>query len=200
MLPCTKSLDRILIALGARPAAENWRMPKILPRKRFLRVSMAASDTIKSWKEGISLAQDSGQTLDKLMAKVAADRLAFAYSQYAHARKLMKSTPGLYRSAISRYYYAMYHAVRACVFISNSGDEYEAHSILPSHIPPNFDPTGRDWQGVLKSARFDRNRADYEPYPKNNGAWRKTAMALQSDAADLLKVARLYLRGKGCAL
>jgi uncharacterized protein (UPF0332 family) len=175
-------------------------MPKILLPKRFLRVSTATSATIQFGKEGISLTQDSGQTLDQLLAKVAADRWKFASSQYAHARQLMKPSPGLYRSAISRYYYAMYHAMRACVFISNSGDDHEEHSKLPLHIPPNFDPGGRDWQGKLKSARLDRNRADYEPYPKNNVAWRKTALTLQSDAAELLKVARQYLRGKGCAL
>ena len=112
----------------------------------------------------------------------------------------MKPRPALYRSAISRYYYAMYHAMRACVFISNSGDEHEEHSRLPLQVPSNFDPAGRDWQAKLKSARLDRNRADYEPYPKENNAWRKTALALQSDASELLKVARHYLRSKGCAL
>ena len=165
-----------------------------------MRVSTATSTTIQSWKEGISLAQDSGQTIDQLLVKVAAERWAFASSQYTHARQLMKPRPALYRSAISRYYYAMYHAMRACVFISNSGDEHEEHSKLPLHIPSNFDPAGRDWQAKLKSARLDRNRADYEPYPKNNSAWRKTALALQSDASELLKVARQYLRRKGCAL
>jgi uncharacterized protein (UPF0332 family) len=175
-------------------------MPKILHRKRYLRVSTAHSATIQNWKEGVSLAQDSGKTVEQLLAKTAADRWALASSQFAQGRQLMNLSSPLYRSAISRYYYSMYHAMRACVFMSNSGDEHEEHSKLPLHIPPAFDPSGRDWQTKLKSARLDRNRADYEPYPKSNGAWRKTALGLQSDAADLLKLARQFLLSKGCSL
>ena len=175
-------------------------MPNILPSKRLLRVSQARAELIQSWNEGISLVSDSGRTVVELLEKVAVDRWLFASTQHAQAKMLMKHNPPLYRSAISRYYYAMYHAMRACVFLSSSGDDHEEHSKLPLHIPSDFDQGGVGWQVKLKDARLARNRADYEPYPKANTAWRGTALTLQSDAEDLLKTSRLYLRAKGCSL
>ncbi len=175
-------------------------MPKTLLAKRLLRVSQATAEVISFWNEGVSLAKDSGQPVVQLLKKVAADRWGFASTQHAHARSLMNQNPPCYRSAISRYYYAMYHAMRACVFLAYPGDDHQDHSKLPLNIPKDFDPTGIDWQGKLKDARLARNRADYEPYPKANTAWRITALATQSDANNLLKTSRLYLRKKGCSL
>jgi len=175
-------------------------MPKVLPAKRLLRVSLATTQLISFWNEGVSLAKDSGQSVEQLLHKVAADRWGFAAIQHAHAGTLMKQSPPVYRSAISRYYYGMYHAMRACVFLAYPGDDHQDHSKLPLNIPKDFDPTGTDWQGKLKDARLARNRADYEPYPKANTAWRIMALATQSDANDLLKTSRIYLRKKGCSL
>src|ERR1700730_12474750 len=175
-------------------------MPNILPSKRLLRVSQAPGELIQSWNERISLAKDSGRTVTELLEKVAADRWTFASTQRAHAEILMKQKPPLYRSAISRYYYAMYHAMRACVLLWNPGDDHEEHNKLPLHIPPDFDQKKVNWQVKLKDARLARNRADYEPYPKANTAWRGVAITLQSDTEDLLRVSRLYLRTKGCSL
>jgi uncharacterized protein (UPF0332 family) len=175
-------------------------MPKILPAKRLLRVSLATTELIGSWNEGISLAKDSGRSVQQLLDKVATDRWRFAALQRSHAGTLMKQTPPLYRSAISRYYYAMYHAMRACVFLAYPGDDCQEHSKLPSNIPNDFDPAGIDWQNKLKDARLARNRADYEPYPNKNAAWRGTALAIESDAIHLLRIARTYLRKRGCPL
>ncbi len=175
-------------------------MPNVLPARRLLRVSQATTEVISSWNEGISLAKESGRSVQDLLQKAAADRWRFAALQRSHARTLMRQSPSLYRSAISRYYYAMYHAMRACVFLACPGDDHQEHSKLPLKIPGDFDPTGVDWQGKLKDARLARNRADYEPYPNRNAAWRNTALTIESDAIHLLKVARIYLRKKGCGL
>jgi hypothetical protein len=93
----------------------------------------------------------------------------------------------------------MYHAMRACVFISNEGDEHQEHSKLPLHVPVDFD-IGVDWQNKLKDARLSRNRADYEAYPKTDLAWRKTAEALRRDADLLIVASNKYLKAKGCQL
>jgi uncharacterized protein (UPF0332 family) len=175
-------------------------MPKVFPAKRRLRVSLATTEVIGFWNEGVSLAKDSGQSVVQLLQKVAADRWSFAAIQYRHASTLMNQSAPLYRSAISRYYYAMYHAMRACVFLACPGDDHQKHSELPLNVPKDFDPKGANWQGKLKDARLARNRADYEPYPKANTAWRSTALATKSDAKDLLKTSRIYLRKKGCSL
>lgn len=163
-------------------------------------MSISSGASIRSWNEGVSLVKDSGRTVTELLEKVAADRWIFASTQRAHAKILMRQKPPLYRSAISRHYYAMYHAMRACVFLSNPGDDHEDHNKLPLHIPPDFDQQSVNWQAKLKDARLARNRADYEPYPKANTAWQAVALTIQSDAEDLLRVSRLYLRKKGCSL
>jgi hypothetical protein len=91
----------------------------------------------------------------------------------------------------------MYHAVRASVFTYYIGDDYQEHRELPLHIPPDFDPGGQ-WEQIMKNARLTRNRADYDPYPISNEAWRRDALALRTEALRLLKISRAYLKGKGC--
>lgn len=122
-------------------------MPRVLPNNRLNRLAKATNEQIKYWKEGVSLQNDSGQTVPQLINKAVADRWHFAYEHRHNANKLLKSKPPLYRSAISRYYYAMYHAMRACVFVFKEGDDYQEHIKLQSHIPNDFPlaPTGRTY-------------------------------------------------------
>ena len=171
-------------------------MPKALPDKRLIRLAEATNVEINYWKEGVSLQKDSGRTIRELISKAAADRWHFAYEHRHNANKLLKSRPPLYRSAISRYYYSMYHAMRACVFVSHGGDDHKNHGKLPLHIPGDF-PSGANWQNMLRNARVLRNRADYEPYPKSNMAWKQDALELKQDADLLLFTTRTYLQNKG---
>ena len=130
------------------------------------------------------------------MSKAAADRWHFAYEHRHNANKLLKSKPPLYRSAISQFYYSMYHAMRACVFVSHQGDDYEQHGALPKYVlnDSSFD---FNWQNILKDARELRNRADYDPYPKSNTAWKQDALDLKKDADLFLSTTRAYLQKKG---
>lgn len=100
---------------------------------------------------------------------------------------------------MSRYYYCLYHATRACAFIYHKGDDFEEHSVLPLNLPKDFDP-GTNWQNKLKNARLLRNRADYEAYPKSDRAWRRHAGIIKIDGDELLSKAKIYLTGKGCTL
>ena len=174
-------------------------MPKILPNNRLSRLVEGTSEQINYWKEGVSLQKDSGRTIPELINRAAADRWYLAYEHRHNANKLLKSKPPLYRSAISRYYYSMYHAMRVCVFVSHGGDDHQEHGKLPLHIPSDF-PSGANWQNMLRNARVLRNRADYEPYPKSNIAWKQDALDLKKDADLLLSKARTYLQNKGCIL
>ena len=175
-------------------------MPKALPNNRLIRLTKATNAQINYWKEGVSLEKDSGRTIPELMSKAdAADRWYFAYEHRHNANKLLNSKPPLYRSAISRYYYSMYHAIRACVFVSHSGDDYQDHGKLPLHIPADF-PSGANWENMLRNARVLRNRADYEPYPKSNTAWKQDALNLKKDADLFLSTTRTYLQNKRCIL
>ena len=174
-------------------------MPQILPNNRLNRLVRATNEQINYWQEGASLQNDSGQTISQLISNAAADRWRFAYEHRHNANKLLKSKPPLYRSAISRYYYSMYHAMRACVFVFHGGDDHQEHGKLPLHIPGDF-PPGPNWQNMLRIARVLRNRADYEPYPKSNIAWKQDAFDLKTDADLFLSTARAYLQSKGCIL
>jgi uncharacterized protein (UPF0332 family) len=168
------------------------------PTPRLKRISEASCDSVKMWKEGVSLEYNSGKSISFLICRVAADRWILAYALRAQANRLFVAHH--FRSAISRYYYCMYHAMRACVFINCEGDDHEKHSELPLHIPPAFDPSGTNWQTKLKDARLLRNRVDYEAYPKSEKAWESDAQAIKLDAQLLLRISKQYLTSKGCSL
>jgi uncharacterized protein (UPF0332 family) len=75
-----------------------------------------------------------------------------------------------FRSAISRHYYAMYHAARSIVYADYRGDDHERHHILPRHLPtklPNLPMRERQ----LTDARLLRNEADYDVYPYTVAEW-----------------------------
>src|SRR5882724_3495972 len=131
-------------------------MPRILANDRLLRISQAKSPRVSDWKEGVSIEQASRRTVLELTALVAAHRWQLAFEHRKHANKLMRCSPPLYRCAVSRYYYAMYHALRACAYVFHNGDDHEAHSTLPQHLPADF-AVGENWEGKLKDARLIRN-------------------------------------------
>lgn len=173
--------------------------PRILSNKRLNRIAKGTINQVEYWKEGASLENDSGRTISQLIFQAAAERWRLAYDHRRNANKFVNSKPPMYRSAISRYYYSMYHAMRACVFVFNGGDDYQEHSKLQSKIPRDF-PSGLNWENILKDARELRNRADYDPFPKSDAAWKKYALSLKVDTDLLLANTRTYLQNKGCVL
>lgn len=80
-----------------------------------------------------------------------------------------------------------------------NGDDHEAHMELPKHLPRDFPDRDR-WENEIKTARFERNRADYDPYPSTDNAFKKTASSTFATAESFLSVARRYLVRKGCVL
>lgn len=171
----------------------------ILPRKRQLRITKAKKDQVENWKEGASLELDSGKTIPQLALVAGADRWKLAVEHRRHANKLLAASPPLYRNAVSRYYYAMYHAIRACSYVSHGGDDHQEHRQLQRAIPKDFAPA-EDWQTKLKNARLLRNQADYDPYPKSDNAFKADALSLKVDTDRLILLARQYLRDKGCTI
>ena len=103
----------------------------------------------------------------------------------------------MYRIAVARFYYAMYHALRAVIYLEYDGDDHEEHRHLPTKEVPSL-PGDPQWRNKIKSARAYRNQADYDPYPMSDKTWRHIAKALSDDARDFLSVARGYLRQRGC--
>ncbi|MCL5043684.1 MAG: hypothetical protein M1336_00085 [Deltaproteobacteria bacterium] len=181
-----------------------------LAHDRLNRVGKAKRDEVNQWREGVSLERRAQRTIADLMVVVTTARFQLAQQCRADGNGLLNTNPPRFRAAVSRYYYAMYHAMRACVYLSHGGDDHEAHVVLPQKVPGDFPATGWqatagappsvDWQNKLKDARAARNAADYDPLPASNSAWRKHALALRTDAGLFLRAARSYLRAKGCKL
>ncbi|PPT84501.1 hypothetical protein XarbCFBP8149_19440 [Xanthomonas arboricola] len=89
----------------------------------------------------------------------------------------------------------MYHAARAATFMSYGGDDHEQHTVLPSKLPKDF-PDAAQHQNSLKNARFERNRADYDPYPRSDDDFSEAAATLVADATLIVSTTRKYLSTK----
>jgi len=112
------------------------------------------------------------------------------------ARAALGRAKPSYRTAISRAYYAMYHTCRGLVFFDTQGDDHQEHSELPKHLPADF-PARATWENTIKNARLERNRADYEPYPRRDASFAVRAKDVCRDFRDFRSATRAYLRGKG---
>lgn len=122
------------------------------------RIAEANKIQLGNYKEGIYLTKTSGWSVDDLRHEATSDRMKLARHFLDAGDKLFRARPTQHRSAISRYYYCMYHTLRAVAFFHHEGDDHESHSTLPSHVPKDF-PNGSSWSNALKSARENRNSA-----------------------------------------
>lgn len=165
--------------------------------EKLLRVAKAHRHVLRGYKEGVHLQAITGRTIDDLTHQVCADRIALAQQFISAGDKLMRSRPPMFRMAVGRYYYAMYHTMRGVVYFNLGGDDFEAHSDLPGKTPRDF-VQAPFWENELKDARYRRNEADYDPYPRANAEFQLAARQLRSRAHDLHRAATQYLRGKGC--
>ena len=166
-----------------------------ITQNELLLVSKASQEKLKYFADGASLSARSGTSIKALQKRVAQDRIALARLHLKDAKKLMKATPSLSRSTVSRAYYSMYHAARAATYISFGGDDHESHSVLPTKMPDDF-PDVAKWRNRLKDARFERNRADYDPYPKKDQAFEVIAKRLILEAQELVAKAEVYVNSK----
>lgn len=166
--------------------------------KSLLRVSKATQKALAGYEEGIYIAASTGRGLVDLRHQACADRLLLADQFLDSGNRLFVSRPPQYRSAVSRYYYSMYHSMRAVAYFYHEGDDNEAHAKLPGATPPDF-PNSNQWQNALKDARGRRNEADYDPYPISHSEFRVIARDLRSSAQSLSALCRGYLQGKGCS-
>lgn len=167
----------------------------MISENELLLVSKSNQETLKGFAKGISLTTRSGKTLPELQIRVAQDRIKLANLHLKQATIASRVTPAPHRTTISRAYYAMYHAARAVTYISIGGDDHEQHSVLPTKFPSDF-PDYEEWRNKLKDARFERNRADYDPYPTGDIKFSDSAEKLLTNARLLVKLARTYIQSK----
>lgn len=132
--------------------------------------------------------------LADLIIQAASDRLGLAGRHLATGDAMILNEQ--YRSAISRHYYAMYHAARAIVFAHVSGDDHERHSTLPRHLPPSF-PDVIARRAELNDARALRNQADYDIYPLHPKQWEGDSRTLAPIAAQFVGICEQYALEEG---
>ncbi|MER6529480.1 HEPN domain-containing protein [Streptomyces sp. NPDC001508] len=178
---------------GAGPTTANTSLEAVLAR-----ITQADKKTLGLFVEGVSLETRTSRVISDLQHQACADRIDLSASFLVSADKLLRTRPGQYRSAISRYYYSMYHSARAVVYFAHGGDDHEKHSVLPTKLPNDF-PSSSYWQNELKDARLNRNSADYDPYPTSWRHWQSLAKGLSATAPTFLQLATQYLKQKGCA-
>jgi uncharacterized protein (UPF0332 family) len=175
---------------------QKSRPQKMIDDVRKTRVIKAKLNDIRSWKEGIALEKTCGVELSEFLIQLSEARLVLAREQKDDGDKLLKSKPPKFRSAISRYYYAMYNSLRASVFLDHQGDDFQEHSKLPSNLPSTLDLVEtNDWGAILGNARDLRNKADYEPFVSNTD-WRLEAKKLKINCENAIKLSTSFVAKK----
>lgn len=163
----------------------------------FLLVAKSLTSATSQYKHGVHLEAKTGLRIDEIIDKAAADRFKLSERIYKSAKVASTLKPKQNRLVIARCYYSIYHATRSVVYFRERGDDFEAHSELPKHLPGDF-PNRIGWENKIKNARLDRNRADYDPYPVGETGFSSTALSSLTVAKDFLRVTKNYLSAKGC--
>lgn len=166
-----------------------------ITESELLLVSKATQERLKNFADGASLSVRSRQSIRQLQVRVANDRLRLARRHLRDAKAALGVLPPSPRSVVSRAYYSLYHAARAVTYIHHEGDDHEAHAELPQRLPPDF-PDRDLWRNRIKAARYDRNRADYDPYPMVDTDFNACATRLLKEARELVLLAAAYLKTK----
>lgn len=174
-------------------------MPRRASAKDLLHVAESRAEKLAAYRAGVSLEFRTGYSIDELRSIACRDRMLLASRTLKCAQWALTHNPPLYRLALGRAYYSMYHMMRTVVFFMNGGDDHQEHRELPKHLPHDF-PNSTLWENALKNARLERNHADYEAYPSNEKGFKPTAEKIVQNARDLMPIARRYLMQKGCNL
>jgi len=159
-----------------------------------LRVGQAKKRDVDHWHEGIRLEAKSGRKIQALTIGALRARVALADNFWKEG-KVLSAQNGTQRSAISRYYYCSYHIFRAVVGWAHGGDDFQEHTELPKHFPPDF-PEKDKWANWLKNLRETRNQADYNTHPKSIKYWQQEMVRIKVECAEARKTCKTYLRGK----
>ncbi len=165
--------------------------------KRLHRVTKLSARDIRLLKEGVSIESALSRTMTDALHQVVADRVVLAESFLRMADALRRSRADLARAAVARYYYSMYHAMRAVSFHWHGGDDHEDHSdLFQKGVPADF-PNALAARNDLKDARLSRNEADYDPYPQSSAYFKSVVRRLAPVATAFVSDSRAYLASKG---
>lgn len=161
----------------------------------LLHFSKSEQITLDNYNSGVIFARRANKTIKKIKIQVAKDRLNLAKIHLKDAVAVSKCVPSMNRAIVSRAYYALYHSARAASYVSLGGDDYEQHTKLPTKFPDDF-PNAAHWKNTLKDARLERNRADYDPYPKGDADFALSAVNFIKEARIFIRLTQQYIKSK----
>lgn len=161
----------------------------------LLLVSKASAEKLKNFADGASLTARARRTIRQLQIRVATDRVRLARRHLKDAQLARTAATPSPRTVVSRAYYAIYHAARAVTYVHHEGDDHEGHTVLAQKLPPDF-PDCDGWKNRIKEARYDRNRADYDPYPASDADFEASGVRLMREAKEMIVLASKYIREK----
>ena len=158
-----------------------------MPARYLQRLSGSA---IRAFEDVVREAAPLDQEkLASILGQVVRDRMTLA-------EDFLKDAPGRgFRLAVSRSYYAMYHAARSVVFAQKRMDVDE-HLKLPANLPDDF-PEREHWKDRLGFWRVKRDDADYSPYISVEDDPEALARDALRDAGAFLGACRQYLNERG---
>lgn len=174
-------------------------VPLTVFETELLLISKYKKGQIDWLRNGVRIEQVAGCSIGELLLRATVARRGLSEQFLKSAGILLKAKPARHRDAISRSYYAMYHAARAVVYLDHQGDDHQEHDQLHRFIPADF-PDSALWQNELKEARLKRNEADYDFLPRGNVPFRKASLSLFGKARAFHLVCATYLRGRGCPI
>lgn len=170
------------------------------PSKLIGRLTQPAYGLLRSLTDGGPL---DAVTLERSVKTAVADRFVLARGLIKAAKVLAENEDSLVRrSAVSRAYYAGYHAARATVFEVERRD-VDDHEKLPGLV--DLALKGQAQAGdVLKELRRLRNEMDYSPYPGPDPGTQYEAEEIENKiresiqrAEDLVDTLEQYLQQGG---
>lgn len=160
--------------------------------------TLTASE-VQCGRRSVHASREHNQSFDNLLLLAAASRWRLGRLFLQEGQSLLSLPTPLFRLAVSRLYYSMYHSMRAVAFTHFRGDDNEGHSKLHTKEIPGFDQTIK-WQSILKNARTERNQADYDPFPSDDTNFEGAARSMEQDAAAIQHASMTFLRSRGVAL
>lgn len=165
----------------------------------LLLIQKLKKSQINLLQNGVRLVSLAGRPIDELLRDASTARFKLAKRFLHSANRLARHKPVSHRDVVSRAYYSIYHSARAVSFLTQPGDDFEAHDKVPTGLPSDL-PDVERWRNNIKDARLKRNEADYEPFMPSDPHFRAASSAILKMAQEFAQVAATYLKAKGCNL
>ncbi len=118
-------------------------------------------------------------------------------SQHLRVARQLVSEPRVWRTVVSRSYYAAYNASRSVRYLVKGSVKLDAtdHQDV-GDLPDDF-PRRAAWSTLLTEMRKDRNIADYEPWTGIRSSLSHAPSVSLARADEFLRESKAYLRAKG---